>query len=149
MSEVEKITTYIYDDGNNVSLEATVFERERIIARRTFSQPMTNARSEAHQWLREQDIADGGFGGFHYHLVCVVPHVPSGRFHPSQMREDEQPEHGEGDVEDALDGLDRFWLPRRLRRCTKEISRDRQRVRADGGVPVDNLLCSSSLKFPR
>jgi hypothetical protein len=33
MSEVEKITIYIYDDSNSVSLEATVFEGERIIGR--------------------------------------------------------------------------------------------------------------------
>jgi hypothetical protein len=51
--------------------------------------------------------------------------------------EGEQPEHGEGDVEDALDGLDRFWLSRRLRHCTKEISGDGQRVRAVGRVPVE------------
>jgi hypothetical protein len=35
-----------------------MFEGETIIARRTFSLPMPNARTQARQWLREQDIPD-------------------------------------------------------------------------------------------
>jgi hypothetical protein len=37
MPEVKKIKGYIYDDGNNVSVEASVFEGGSVIARTTFS----------------------------------------------------------------------------------------------------------------
>ena len=55
---MKKIKGYIYDDGNYVSVEASVFEGGSVIARHTFSLQRPNCRSNARQWLSDRGIPD-------------------------------------------------------------------------------------------
>jgi hypothetical protein len=95
MPEVKKIKGYIYDDGNNVSVEASVFEGESVIARSTFSLQMPNCQSQARQWLRKQGIPDELIEEQHRHnrddqckldpetslcSLCGVEHGPGCQF---------------------------------------------------------------------
>ena len=78
--------------------------------------------------LRDEFVGFGGNQGEGLEVGSVrpLPGVPD-------AGEGERAGLGQGDVEDALDGLGCLCFLRRFRRRTKEISRDSERFRAVGG----------------